>query len=566
MKKQSIIRLTATLVIIGLLGFLSTLFHFRVDLTQDKLYTLNKVTRSTLHDLSDTLYLHVYLDGELPVGFLRMQKALRETLDEFQVIAKEKIQVDFINPLDVANSKQRNDLLKRLDEAGIVSTSVQQRDTKGGLTQTVVYPGLLMECKGKQLAVNLLRNNPALSGEENVNLSIQNFEFALIDAISRLTTPRLPKVAFIHGHGELDEFQTGDIERALQQYFDMYRVEIQGDIHALDSFSTIIVAGPTSRVPEDDKIVIDQFVMRGGRVLWLVSPVLVSLDSLSTGSTTLAMPNPHNLDDMLFRYGVRLKNQVLQDARCAVVPVNVAPPNQNSRFVPAPWVYYPLLAPPATSPITRNLNLVLSKFISPIDTVGADFRVKKTVLLRSSDYTNLLQAPFFVNLSEISRSPDQHQFRFAHLPVGVLLEGQFRSAFKNRPLRQYNHGQPFVFVDTSAPTKMMVIADANIICNDVQHRPNGGVVLPLGYDRFTHQTYGNKELIINMLNYLNDETGLLALRNRDFKLRLLDRQAIAVSRLKWQLLNMLFPSCLLIFGGIVWTLIRRHRYSRKPLK
>lgn len=562
MKRQSIKRLLISVTLIAILAYISSLFHFRLDLTQDKRYTLKPVTITALKELNDTIRLKIYLDGDLPIGFLRMQKALTETLTEFMVVAGNRINFEFINPLEFGNSKQRKVLLQQLEDKGIEPTSVQQRDSEGGMSQKVIYPGLLMTCNGNEMAINLLHNNSALSGDENVNLSIQNFEFWLIDGIMRLTTQSLPKIAFIHGHDELDEYQTGDIERALLQYFDVYRIAINGDMGALNQFSTIIMAGPTAKVPEQDKVVIDQFIMRGGRVLWFINPVRISLDSLSNGTTTIAIPNAHNLDDMLFRYGVRLNPMVLQDAQCAVVPVNVAAQGQNSKFVPAPWVYFPLLTPPSTSPITRNLNLVLSKFISPIDTVGANAEVKKTFLLKTSPYTNVLQAPIFVNLAEISQKPNERDFRFSNVPVAALLEGEFRSAFKNRPLKLYNHGKPFDFVETSRPTKMIVVADANIICNDVQRRPTGGYVLPLGYDRFTHQTYGNKELVTNMVKFLNDDTGLLQLRNRDFKLRLLDRKKIAAERLKWQMLNLLFPSCLLLIGGFVWVFIRRRKYMR----
>lgn len=562
MRRRSIIRLAISLVAIFGLGYFSGLFHWRLDLTQDKRYTLQPFTRATLREFTSPVHLQIYLSGDLPIGFKRMQKSLDETLQEFRVIAGSNLSYDFVNPLEYGTSKQRKELLQQLKEKGIESSGVQQRDAEGGITQKVVYPGLLMSCGKNEVAVNLLHNNPALSGDENVNLSIQNFEFVLIDALMRLTATSLPKLAFIHGHGELDELQTGDIERALLNYYDVYRIAINGDMEALKQFEAIIVAGPTKEIPEQDKIVIDQFIMRGGSVLWFVNPVAVSLDSLSAGATTLAMINQHNLDDMLFRYGVRLNSMVVQDLQCAVVPVNVAAPGQDSKFVPAPWVYYPLLSPPASSPITRNLNLILSKFISPVDTVGANPNVRKQILLTSSGSCNLFQAPLFVSLQEINRKPNEREFRYGYIPVAALLEGEFKSAFRNRPLKKYNHEKPFDFVESSAPAKMIVVADANIICNDVQRRPTGGFVLPLGYDRFTRQTYGNKELVMNMVKYLTDDSGLMELRNRDFKLRLLDRKRIASERLKWQLINMLVPSCLLVIGGVAWWIIRRRKYCR----
>ena len=563
MKKQSLTRLAITVIAIAVAAYLVGLARWRIDLTQDKRYTLQPVTREYLEGLTDTIKLDIYLDGDMPLGFKRLQRSLRELLDEFRVVAGRHLQYAFIDPQKLgANPKQRNELLKRLQQQGIEPTSVQQRSPDGALSQQVMYPGLIMRSRSKALPINLLRNNPALSGDENLNQSAQNLEFALMDGIMRLCSDSLPKLAFIHGHGELDEYQTGDIERALLDYFDVYRIAPNGDLDALNGFTAAIVAGPTQPMPEADKLVLDQFIMRGGRVLWLVSPVSVSTDSLSTGATTMAMENEHNLGDMLFRYGARLNPMLLQDLQCAVIPVNVAPEGQQSKFVPAPWVYYPLMVAPADNPITRNLNLIQGKFVSPIDTVGGNPLIQKQVLLRTSAYSNMFQVPVFVSLAEINREPNQREFRHAHVPVAVLLQGQFTSAFRNRPLGRFNHQRPFSFAEQSVPTKMVVVADASIISNDVQRRPSGAYVMPLGYDRYTQQTYGNKDFVLNAMKYLTDDEGLMALRARDFKLRLLDRKRIAASRLRWQLLNMLLPPALLLLGGGIWLWIRHRRYAR----
>lgn len=563
MKKQSIIRWLLSVLAIVFVAFVSGHLHWRLDLTQDKRYTLQPVTKQMLSDLTDTISLDIYLDGDMPIGFKRMQRSLRELLDEFRVITGKHLSYRFIDPQKISpNAKQRNEQLQRLQKLGLSPTSVQQRSTDGAVSQQMIYPGLVMRNGQKHLAINLLHNNPALSADENLNQSEQGFEFALLDGILRLCADTLSKVAFIHGHGEFDEYQTGDIERALLDYFDVYRIAINGDINALNGFSVAIVAGPTQAIPEADKLVLDQFIMRGGRTLWLVSPVSVSADSLSTGATTMAMENGHNLNDMLFRYGVRLNPMLVQDLQCAVIPVNVAPEGQQSKFVPAPWVYYPLLNAPADNPITRNLNLIQAKFVSPLDTVGANPNVRKQILLRTSAYSNVFQVPVFVSLAEVNRQPSQRDYRHAHVPVAALLEGEFTSAFRNRPLGRYNHQRPFEFAESSQPTKMVVVADASIICNELQRRPTGAYVMPLGYDRYTQQTYGNKEFVLNAVKYLVDDDGVMSLRSRDFRLRLLDRKRIADERLRWQLLNMLLPPALLLIGGAVWWVIRRRRYAR----
>ena len=559
---KGLVRLAIALTTIAMVVFLSNIFYLRFDLTSEKRYTLQDVTKRTLKDLNDAIYIKVYLDGDLPIGLNRMKKALTETLDEFRVIAGKNIQYEFINPSESANTKERQKVYNQLYEKGLQPTNIQQNDKEGGSSQKLVFPGLIMSYAGHEVPVNLLKNIPGLSADENINLSIQNFEFALVDGLMKLTTETRPKIAFIQGHGEFDEFQTGDIEKALSEYYDIDRVAIRGNIDALKPFQTVIIAGTNQPMPEVDKIAIDQFVMNGGRVLWFIDPVQVSIDSLSKGASTLAFVNQHNLDDMLFRYGARLNPMLIQDLQCAVIPVNMALAGQEPKFVPAPWVYYPLLAAPTNHPVTRNLNLIHSQFASPVDTVGGSSAIKKQYLLYTSMNGKVLQVPMFVSLSQVNQRINEREFRISNIPVAVELSGEFQSVFRNRPLSGYNNGQPFEFKDKSAFTRMIVVADADIIRNDVQRRPNGAYIIPLGYDRFTNQTFGNKELVMNMVRYLNDDEGLMNLRSRDFKLRLLDRKAILQSRLKWQLINMLIPSAILVIGGFVWLYVRRRKYTR----
>ena len=559
---KGLVRLAIALTTIAMVVFLSNIFYLRFDLTSEKRYTLQDITKRTLKDLNDAIYIKVYLDGDLPIGLNRMKKALTETLDEFRVIAGKNIQYEFINPSESANTKERQKVYNQLYEKGLQPTNIQQNDKEGGSSQKLVFPGLIMSYAGREVPVNLLKNIPGLSADENINLSIQNFEFALVDGLMKLTTETRHKIAFIQGHGEFDEFQTGDIEKALSEYYDIDRVAIRGNIDALKPFQTVIIAGTNLPMPEVDKIAIDQFVMNGGRVLWFIDPVQVSIDSLSKGASTLAFVNQHNLDDMLFRYGARLNPMLIQDLQCAVIPVNMALAGQEPKFVPAPWVYYPLLAAPTNHPVTRNLNLIHSQFASPVDTVGGSSAIKKQYLLYTSMNGKVLQVPLFVSLSQVNQRINEREFRISNIPVAVELSGEFQSVFRNRPLSGYNNGQPFEFKDKSAFTRMIVVADADIIRNDVQRRPNGAYIIPLGYDRFTNQTFGNKELVMNMVRYLNDDEGLMNLRSRDFKLRLLDRKAILQSRLKWQLINMLIPSAILVIGGFVWLYVRRRKYTR----
>ena len=561
-RNRGLFEIVLGIVAIILVIYIASFAYLRFDLTSEKRFTLDKNTKETLSNLDDIVHVTVYLDGDLPLGFRHMRRELKELLDEFEVYGQRLFQFEFINPTASANKTEREALLRSLNDKGLEPTNVQERDTKGGSSQRVIFPGAIISCKGKETVVNLLKNNPGHSGEENINTSIQGFEYALLSAILKVQTDSLPKLAFVHGHGQLDDFETGDIAQELVEQFEVHRVKLGGEVGGLDPYAVVIMAGPTERVPERDKLVLDQYIMGGGKVLWFVDGVTVSIDSLSTGANTLAFPNDHNLEDILFRYGVRINPNLIQDMQCAVVPVNVSLPGQDSRFAPAPWVYYPLLNSPGSHPVTRNLNPIATKFISPIDTVGMNHEVNKQFLLRTSPYVRTVNVPAFINLAQIEQSPLEGEFTQSNIPVAVLLEGMFPSVFTNRPLASYNNGNPFRFREKSVPTRMIIVSDADVIRNEVRRRGDGAYIIPLGFDRYTNQTYGNKDLIVNMVNYLNDDSGLMNLKSREFKLRLLDKNKVLEHRTKWQVLNLLIPSLtLMVFVGI-WLLIRRKRYVK----
>ena len=559
--RRSIIEFTMGVIAIVLIVYISSFAHFRIDLTAEKRYTLDKPTKEVLADLDDIVSVRVYLDGDLPMGFRRMRRELKELLDEFEVYGNRMFQYEFINPLQSVDKSERDAFVRDLFDKGLQPTNIQERDPRGGSTQKTIFPGAIVSHKGKERVVNLLKNNPALSGDENINISVQGFEYTLVSTIMALKPEFLPKLAFVHGYGELDELETGDIAQELVKQFEVHRVVLGGEVGGLNPYSVVVMAGPTERVPEADKLVLDQYIMGGGKVLWILDGVEVSIDSLSQGSTTLAFPNDHNLEDILFKYGARVNPMLIQDMQCAVIPVNMALANQNSKFVPAPWVYYPLLNAPSSHPITRNLNLISSRFISPIDTVGMDPQISKQILLRTSPYSRTLTVPLFVNLRQVERSPLETEFNQQNLPVAVLLEGVFPSAFNNRPLSSLNNGNPFRFHQQSVPTRMVVISDADIIRNEVSQRADGAYVTPLGYDRYSRQTYGNKEFLVNVINYLNDDKGLINLRTREFKLRLLDKNKVLEQRVTWQVINLVVPSLVLLILVGIWMFIRRKRYT-----
>lgn len=551
-----------TLVVV-VINFIASLTFFRIDLTSDKRHSISPQSKQILRELKDYVNITVYLDGEMPIGFKKLEQNLKEMLDEFQVYGGSNFRFHFVNPSESSDPKERDNMYKSIYQRGVLPINIHEKDVEGGSSEKIVFPGAIVNYRGKEVPVNFLTNVPGLSGEENLNRSAQNLEYNIINAIEKMSLDSLPKIAFIDGHGELGEAQVGDISQELSSYYNLSRVTIDGNPSALNGYKLAIVAGGTKPWPEVDKLVLDQFIMKGGRVAFFIDPVTVSEDSLSKGSMTVAMVNNLNLEDMLFTYGIRVNPVLLQDMQCAVIPVNVSLAGERPNFVPAPWYYYPLFQPSNGSAITRNLNLVESKFCSTLDTLHAVKEITKTVLLASSPYSRTLTAPLIVSLEQIRNSPLKYEFYQKHLIAAVLEEGDFKSVFRNRMASEYLGSNTIPMRDSSLNTKIAVVADADIIRNEVKVRPDGVSIVPLGYDKYTNQTYGNKDFVKNLVSYLADERDLISLRNRELKLRLLDRNKVLSERTKWQLINVALPSVVVMLFGVIFIYFRRRKYAKR---
>lgn len=561
LKTQNITQLIIALAIILVANYISSNAYFRLDLTADKRYTLSEPTHEILDSLDDIVYIKIFLDGEMPIGFQRMQKSIYELLDEFRVIAGSNIQYQFINPSESADESARNAMYQDLYERGLNPTNVKDRDTEGGVAEKILFPGAIITYKEKETPINLLVNNPGFSAEENLNQSIQSLEYEFINAISKLTVKERKRIAFIEGQGELNEYYTGDITRALNEYYDIDRVTIKEYVNILEPYDAIIIAGPTKKYSEKSKFIVDQYIMNGGKVLWFIESVQVSMDSLSNGGATFALMNDVNLRDQLFKYGVRVNPNVIQDVQCAVIPVNTAVSGSQPKFAPAPWLYFPLLAAPGNNPITSNLNMIKSEFPASIDTVGNNSNVRKKIILRSSSSSRVLNVPLLVSLREVREQIDPRMFNQPNNPIAVILQGEFESVFRNRLINGYTQGQKFDFKEKSESTKMIVVSDADIIRNDIRQRADGTFITPLGYDRYTKQTYGNKEFVMNAVHYLIDESGILDMRSREFKLRLLDKSKILEERFRWQIINVVLPVLFILLFAVIFTYLRKRKYT-----
>ncbi len=560
-RQHHLIQVGLTLLIVILLWIIGSKMYFRIDLTSEKRFTLTKETKRILKELPGEIYVKVYLEGDIPVGFKKLRNSVKETLDEFRVYGGKNIQYEFINPAVNPDVKTRSQLYNDLYEKGLRPTNLMIRDDEGANSEKIVFPSALVSYNGVEVPVNFLKNNVGLTAEENLNNSMQTVEYELIKPIHSLTSKKIDKVAFIDGHGELDEFEVGDIYKEIANSFDIFRGVIGGKPGTLDSFKTIIIARPLKEFSEADKLVIDQYIMKGGKVLWLVDEVNANPDSLASG-TTFAFVNNTNLGDMLFTYGVRINTSLVQDIQCNVIPINTALRGSQAKWTPMPWLYYPLISPLVDHPVSRNLNMVLARFPGSIDTVGANGKIKKTPLLLTSPYTRQVNVPTMISLEEVKKTPTRNDMNGGHKTIAVLLEGQFASVFRNRQPSSVITGYAEPVLKESKPTRMIVIACGDLIRNDVRMTPQGPVSAPLGYDRYTRQTFGNKDFLMNCIQYLSDDAGLMELRSKNFKLRLLDKQRVREEKTKWQVINTLIPAAIVILFGIYYNYRRRIKYTK----
>jgi ABC-2 type transport system permease protein len=558
-KKNDLFSLGIVIAIVLLVNIINQSFFFRLDLTAEKRYTLSKSTRDILRNLDDIVFIKVYLEGDLNIPFRKFRQSISDLLDEFKIYGKTNFQYTFENPFEDATGDQQKRIIKELLDKGLTWTNILKRDNEGGFSEKIIFPGALLTYKNVEIPLNLLVNDPEQNAEQNLINSQEVLEYTLISNIRNITNDSTRKIAFIEGHGELHELEVLDISNELSRTYQIDRGSIRGIPGVLDEYRAVIVAAPTVPFSEQDKFVLDQYLMQGGRILWLLDAVDVSLDSLVNGET-LAFIRELNLEDMLFKYGVRINPELIQDIQCGVIAVNVALAGNPPNFQLVPWLYKLLLTPNPDHPISHNMNLVLGSFSSPIDTIAARKNIKKSVLLSTSIYTKTRKLPALISLAEIRETPDRKEFSGSQFIVGTLLEGEFESVFTNRGLDQYFPDPPKI-TEKSVPTRMAVIADGDVIRNNVRFSEKGPSIDPLGYDRYSKQTYANREFLTNLVQYLADDNNLLELRGREFRLRLLDKEKIRSERKKWIILNMLIPSLIILLCGGIFISYRKRRYA-----
>jgi len=556
-RKNNIRALFTAITILVILNVLGQYFFHRFDLTSDKRYTLSQTSVNILKDVKEPLIIDVFLKGQFPPEFRKLQSETQQILEEFKA-RNTNITFEFVNPLE--NEEERDTIMKSFMERGLTPVSVTV-DDKGKQTQEMVFPWAIATYQGRSVKVPLLKNMMGASTAEKVVSSVQHLEYAFSNAFNTISNAKEKKVAIIKGNGELRDIQMADfIKQIRENYYigtftlDSVAKKANESLAYLKKYDLAIIAKPTEKFSDEEKLVLDQFVINGGKTIWLVDQVNIEMDSLYNDSgSTLAFPFDLNLNDLFFKYGVRINPALVKDLMAT--PIALATGNQGSatQYTQYPWFYSPLIYPSSKNPIVSNVDALKFEFANNIDTLKNG--IKKTVLLKSSPYSTIVGTPVEVNLNMVNDRPEQSQFKnTGNIPIAVLLEGKFHSVFENRIM-------PFVektYKTEGKNNKMIVISDGDLIKNqlDKNHQP-----LELGYDKWTNKLYGNKEFMMNCVNYLLDDTGLINIRSKQVNLPLLDKEKVYSNYTKSQIITVGLPIAILAIFGLVFIYLRKRRYG-----
>lgn len=540
--KSNLARITLFIGILVGINIIAAFMFFRWDLTQEKRYTISDATKKLLQNLDHQVVIKVYLTGDFPAGFERLERAIQETLESFVDEGGSNVAYHFIEPTDPK-------LQEKLIEKGLIPTNLFANE-EGKRTERLVFPGAVLVYEGKEYPVQLLKGNKSATPEQQLNQSYEGVEFELASAIRRLAQKDRKRIGILVRHTKVPPPRFSDFLANLQQNYDLY-FDVQNPEN-WDKGDLLIISKPDTPFNEDEKFRLDQFVMRGGKLLLFADGARV--DSVSLEGT-FAQPLDVNLDDLLFKYGCRINQNLIKDLSCAMIPLNVGNMGDKPQIKPMPWRFFPLINNFGKHPIVRNLDALYARFPSSIDTIQVE-GIKKTPLLLSSRYTQLRKAPVLVGYNEARQQPDPREYNAGEKPIAMLLEGSFSSLYNNRLLP--NDPRMKSFVGKSKPTQIIVVSDGDLIVNDIDYKRDAP--LPLGYDRLSGNTFANRDFALYAVDYLADSEGLITARNKQVTLRPLDKLRLKEERTQWQLLNLLGPLVLIGLIGAAWQWNRKRRY------
>lgn len=552
--KSKIVYVAAALLSVVLINSISNFIYKRFDLTKDKRYTLSSTTKSIVDDLDTPLIIDVFLEGNLPSEFRLLQTETKQLIEEFQTI-NPLIKVNYINPLEVEADRERN--ISELTKSGL-EPYVNSKKISGKITQELLFPWGFASYKERTVKIPLFKKKVSEDLQTQIINAVQELEYNFADAFNQLTKEKSKTIAILKGNGQLRDVNIADFLKTLQPHYNLAPFTLdsvisnpESTLQKLKAYDLIISAKPNEAFTENEKLVLDQYTMSGGKSLWLTEAMYMDKDSLyNTSGTSVSVAKDLNLSDFFFQYGIRINQNLVKDLYSAPIPLAIGE-GSNTQFHPVQWQYAPLASSNDEHPISQNVDLVKFDFASQIDTLKNS--INKTVLLQSSDRTKLEGPLQQISLASVTKQPDEENYTQGKQHLAVLLEGEFSSVYKNRilPFELQN------FKDKSTNTKMIIVSDGDVIKNETSR----GRPLQLGFERITGRTFGNKDFLLNAVNYLLDDTGLINIRAKSLEIAFLDSEKIEDHKSTWQFINIVLPLLLLGIFGMIFHFLRKRKYT-----
>jgi len=546
-KKNDILEYVLLIAILVFLNIILSEQFFRLDFTKDKRYSISPVSEKVITSLDDDMYVEIFLDGDLNPDYERLKKSIKEKLDQFKAYSNNRFEYRFIDP-----SAEPDKQLRERGYTLIVQRGVQPKyflDEKNGeKTEKFIFPGAVVSYKGNETPVLFLKGNKVQSEEQQLNQAVEGVEFELLKAIRKLTNKEYKSIAIVNGHGEPDPEHLEDITTALNDFYSVERVHLDS-LNALKKFDMVMIVGPEKPYTETEKFILDQFIVSGGKAMFIYDAVDIRKDSLQNGET-FGLQRNLNLDDLLFKYGVRMNQSVVEDANCAKTVIQTG---LNGEMQAINFPYYPVIYQFGQHPIVKNMDAVIVRFSGTIDTVKAE-GIRKTILVHTSQQSRELSVPFRIDLDMLKKDVDPSTFNGGNKTIACLLEGSFTSLYKNRPT-------PIAGVNVVSnvkPSGILVCSDLDMIRNEYDSRRH--IPVPLGYDRDMRYIFSNKEFVMNAVDYLMDEQMILV-RDKEIVLRPLDQQKIKDDKKYWQVINLILPVFLVLIYGTLRYVWRKRKYG-----
>ena len=574
-KRHTLLGLLAVIGIVIVVNILSSFFFYRIDLTKDKRHSLSKSTIEMLKNLEDRVYFRVYLKGkDQPADYQLFAKQVEQMLQTFRSYSK-NVYYEFIDPIEGKTNEEINGILGEFVKKGLEPIPISREDA-GGYSTHVVIPGAIVSYRNREYPAKVVVADP--SGADWLKYSNEELEYNLVAPVRRLLKTEKPKVAYLDGHGELDFWNTCWTAMQLQRFYNVTRITLDGKINALrnisiddtvsgnlvlgdNKYDVLIVAQPTQPFKEYDKYVIDQFIMRGGKVLWLIDNTTASLDSLRAAPEFFATPRALYINDLFFTYGVRFNTDLIQDLSCLPVPQQVSIIGDQPQYKFMVFPYCLDVVNFGNHPIVRNLKDVKSDFAGSIDLVGNNADLTKTVLMTTSERTKVVPTPSIVTLRVGLVKPNLQEYSYRNVPIAVLVEGNFQSAFKGILPVEFDTIKELDYRDHSEYTRQIFVSDGDIIRNPFDSKRNQPY--PAGYDIYTRQTFDNTEFIVNCVNYLCADDDLLQLRAKNFKIGSLNSEKVRNHKVLLAALNIGIPLLLIALMGTLLIVMRKVKFSKK---